>query len=105
MMRAALQEDVCVGEAEHGRVLVFVLQGHSENPLIERLRALQVADNQVDGADLFLPFSHVTPLPIHAWANPVGMLDRSVSHNSSSRRRALRLVRRSSGLTHADIGI
>src|SRR5579871_2993195 len=64
MSATALQEDVRVGEAEHCRLLVFMLQGQSEDFLIERLRALQVADDQVDSANLLLPFGHVTPLSL-----------------------------------------
>jgi hypothetical protein len=62
MSRTALQEDVCVCEAEHRCVFVFVLQRQPEDVPVERLRALQVPDNQVDGTDLLLPRSHFAPL-------------------------------------------
>jgi hypothetical protein len=66
MSRAALQEDVYVCEAEHRAVLVFMLQRQPEDIPVERLRALEVADDQIDGADLLLPFSHFAPLSCHA---------------------------------------
>src|SRR5579862_6017879 len=46
----------------HRAFLVLVLEGEAEDVPVERLRALKVADDQIDSADLLWPIRHFAPL-------------------------------------------
>jgi len=59
--RIVPQRDVRVLQPEDCQVLLLVQRSQAEDLPVERLRALKVPDDQVEGKDLLLPFSHFAP--------------------------------------------